>query len=269
MKKGLIVNKYTISLLILLTILGVDILLHKGMSRTILPASFTTKRSPQTGLSHCNSSLLIHNKKWLKAINNTALAASIDSPVSGIEMDLYFDTAKNVFFVYHDTLVISNTTIEEILAVLSHKKLHPSLWLDVKNLSEANEKYALQALLNIKNKFELNKRVLVESPQIARLRSFCDSGFYTSFYTPFFNPYNEPEETLVAKIDSITALLKKYPVSALSGYYFQAPFLMKFFPEFPILTWAANDKMSFVSTVFHYRLQHEKQIAIVLYSPEN
>ncbi|MFT3982072.1 MAG: hypothetical protein QM687_16510 [Ferruginibacter sp.] len=269
MKKGFITNKYTISVFILLAILATDIILHKGMSRVIIPENFTDKRSPQEGIARCNSELIIKEKKWRKAVNTPALAAVLDSSVSGFEMDLYFDTAKKSFYVYHDTSVISNVLIEDILQVVEQKRLAPSIWFDIKNLSEQNKNLVLEKVCALRSRFGLQKRMLIESPNISCLTTFCDSSFYTSFYTPFFNPYNEKEEALTQKIDSIAGLLKKYPVSALSGYYFQAPFLMKFFPGFPILTWADDAKISIVGNIFKYRLEHQQNISIVLYQSGN
>lgn len=265
MKKGFITNKYTISVCILLAILAVDIILHKGMSRVILPETFTALRAPQTGLLSCSSPLLNRGKQWQKAVNTPALASALPASVNGVEMDLYFDSSANSFFVYHDSAQMSSIKLEEILSTLMERGIHASLWLDCKNLSMENVPAALDKLCKLRSKYALKNKMLVESPNIACLPAFCDSGFYTSYYTPFFNPYNEPEALLVERIDSISKLLKRYPVSALSGYYFQAPFLLKYFPEFPILTWADKAGMSVVGNLFTYKMEAQKNIHIVLY----
>lgn len=265
MKKGFITNKYTISVCILLAILAVDIILHKGMSRVILPETFTKFRAPQTGLLKCSNPLLNRGKQWQKAVNTTALAAALPASVNGVEMDVYFDSSANCFFVYHDSAHMSNLKLEEILSTMKERGIQASLWLDCKNLSMENAPAALGKLCHLRSRYALKNKVLVESPNITCLPSFCDSGFYTSYYTPFFNPYNEPEEVLAGRIDSISNLLKRYPVSALSGYYFQAPFLLKYFPEFPILTWADKAGMSVVGNLFTYKMEAQNNIHIVLY----
>jgi len=122
MKKGFLTNKYTISVIILLAVLATDVLLHQGMSRVILPESFTDKRSPITQLPACKNQLIVKGKnqlivkgkKWIKAVNNLQLAANIDSSCKGFETDVYFDTAKNTFFVYHDSSVISSLDIDRL-----------------------------------------------------------------------------------------------------------------------------------------------------------
>lgn len=265
MKKGFLTNKYTLSVFILLAILVTDILLHKGMSRVILPESFTDARIPQKGMATCKQPLALKGKNWLKGINTLAMAAAIDSTVNGIEMDVYFDTSENVFFVYHDTDNISRINAEEIFSVIKTRNLDLSVWMDFKNLFQFNEQKALAHILDLQKEYGLEQKLIIESPNIRCLQSFCDSGFFTSFYVPYFNPYQEEEQILNARIDSLSAILEKYPVSALSGYYFQVPFLKKFFPAFPLLTWTDASKTSLVNNVFNRRLDNDDHVKIVLH----
>jgi hypothetical protein len=269
MKKGFLTNKYTLSVFILLAILMTDILLHKGMSRVILPESFTDARLPQKGMATCKQELAIKGKNWLKAINTPAIASAIDSTVNGIEMDVYFDTAENVFFVYHDTDNISRINAEEIFSVIRNRNPGLAVWMDFKNLFPFNEQKALAQILLLQKKYGLGQKLIIESSSIKCLQSFCDSGFFTSFYVPYFNPYREEEQELNERIDSLSVILKKYPVSALSGYYFQLPFLKKFFPAFPLLTWTDASKISLVNNVFNHRLDNDDQVKIVLHPFEN
>ena len=222
-KKSVIRNKYTLSLLILLlSLVLTDIILHKGMSRVILPESFTDQRSPHN-FTPCEQTLLINGKKWNKAINTVQRIAQLPVDAAGFEMDVYFDTAKNYFQVYHDTAVYSNLNIESILKVYQTRKLTASIWLDFKNLSVENERKSLNYLMSLRQQYNLQSKLIVESSLPQCLQSFCDSGFFTSFYTPFFNPYLLSEKEEVQMIDSISSSLKKYPAAALSGYYFQYP----------------------------------------------
>lgn len=269
MKKGFLTNKYTLSVFILLAILATDIFLHKGMSRVIIPEKFTNKRLPQNDLPKCSQPLEISGKYWIKAVNTPALAMAIDSNSHGIEMDVYFDTSKNIFFVYHDSAVISDVRAEQIFDVIRQRQLPVSVWIDFKNLSGHNREKALGSLTRLRDTYQLDKKILVESPHPELLQSFCDNGFYTSFYAPFFNPYKEEEAVLVKRIDSIAALLKKYPVSAISGYYFQTPFLKKFFPAFPVLTWTNDSKVSIVNNVFNRQLEKDSHIQIILHPADN
>lgn len=269
MKKGFLTNKYTLSVFILLAILATDIVLHKGMSRVILPEKFTDKRQPQTSIPRCDQRLEIKGKHWAKGINTTAQMLFSDSSISGFEIDVYFDTTHQVFYAYHDSSEISEVNAEMILLLAEKKESNPSIWLDFKNLQEHNKQRALQQLLMLRDKYNLHNRIIVESPNAAALRIFCDNAFFTSFYTPYFNPYTEKEAVLAGRIDSIASVLKKYPVSALSGYYFQIPFLKKFFPAFPLLTWTEHSDISLVNRYFNYQLEKDPQVRVVLQHIEN
>ncbi|MBC7934293.1 MAG: hypothetical protein H7Y86_02885 [Rhizobacter sp.] len=257
------------SVFILLAILATDIILHKGMSRVIIPEKFTSKRLPQQGFPKCDQVLDVEGKHWIKAVNTITQAKALDSSTNGIEMDVYFDTTENTFFVYHDSAHISHVQAAEIFSALAEKKQHIPIWLDFKNLAKENQQPALAHLTLLKNNFHLEKKLLVESSDPSLLQLFCDSGFFTSYYVPFFNPYQEKEDELIQRVDEITALLKKYPVSALSGYYFQMPFLKRFFPAFPVLTWTDDSKVSIINTVFNRRLEKDEQVHIILHNIED
>lgn len=263
-KNSFILNKYTLSLLILLLCLVADIILHKGMSRVLIPKSFTENRTPQY-LKLCENPLIISNKKWSKAVNSVEKMQQIASAIAGLEMDVYFDTTKNLLQVYHDSSETIHPFIEDILNVYATRKLTASIWLDFKNLSVANEKKSLAYISLLRQQYQLQNKLIVESSSPQCLHSFCDSGFFTSYYTPFFNPYLHTEKDIIEAIDTIAVNLKKYPAGALSGYYFQYPLLKKFFPNYPILIWAEKDRYSFVSNIFNRTLGNDPQVKIVLY----
>lgn len=263
MKKGFFSNKYTLSVLILLAILGVDVILHKGISRVMLPETFTEKRKPSANKPACPSTLISSSKSWQKAVNSAQMALAIDTALGGIELDVYFDTSKTIFFVYHDSSNISDTKLETVLEASRNKEV--SVWLDFKNLNSSNVAPSLEHLNSIRQQFNLEDKMIVESSKAELLSAFCEQGFYTSYYTPFFNPYQEDEQTLLSFIDSITYATKKYKVNSLSGYYFQAPFLRKYFPNFPILTWTDQPSLSLVANVFNRQLLADEMIPVVLY----
>ena len=252
------------SFFILLLCLAADIILHKGMSRVMLPESFTDKRSPQN-FSTCNQLLTVSNKKWIKAVNTISLIEKIPGDVPGFECDVYFDTSKNYLQVYHDSAGYMELNFEAILKVYQTRKLSASIWLDFKNLSAANEKKSLNYLIALRNQYKLQNKLIIESSSPKSLQSFCDSNFFTSFYTPFFNPYSIKEAELIKHLDSITSALKQYKVSALSGYYFQYPVLKKYFPNYPILTWSDNSNISLVSNAFNKILLDDSHVKLVLF----
>jgi hypothetical protein len=263
-KNSFLLNKYTLSVIILLVCLAADIVLHKGMSRVILPESFTAGRSPQA-LSPLLKPLVPGGKKWVKGVNTLERLELITGETPGFEMDVYFDTAKNYLQAYHDSTNYSPLKVETILDKYKSRKLQSSIWFDFKNLSASNEKKSLEYIAALRRKYGLEKRLIIESSYPQYLQSFADSGFYTSYYTPFFNPYELKEDALIIQIDSITNNLKKYNVSALSGYYFQYPALKKYFPRYPILTWTDNSRVSLVTNSFNRFLLKDDHVKVILF----
>lgn len=245
-------------------VIGVDIVLHKGMSRVMLPSAFTEQRMASS-FEVCNQPLMSANKRWVKAVNTVLHVQQLDSTTAGIEIDVYFDTLANNFFVYHDSDVITTLSVTSILDEWSAKKMKGSIWLDFKNLAVQNKLPALLYLRKLRDQFQLKNKIIVEASYPAYLDIFCNEGFFTSYYVPFFNPYNMSEKELMRTIDEIATQLAVHKVSALSGYYFQYPFLKKYFPDYPILTWTDNSAVSVVSNVFNNSLMNENQIKVVLF----
>ena len=266
-KNKFIQNKYTVSALILLALLGADILLHKGMSRVMLPASFTEKAAPLNN-NPCRQLLVSKEKKWTKAVNTISQLNALAATTAGIECDVYFDSSCHCFRVYHDSTSISSLTLDSLLPALQTKLPNASVWFDFKNLEEHNSNMSLQTMQALANKFQLQNKIIVESSTAKDLKQFCDSGFFTSYYIPYFNPYEINEEELLHQIDSIKNNLQQYPSSAVSGYYFQYPILKRFFPKYPILTWVDKSYVSIVSYFFNRQLQQDESIRIVLFPSE-
>ncbi|MEX1203450.1 MAG: DUF2181 domain-containing protein [Ferruginibacter sp.] len=248
----------------MLIVVGVDIVLHKGMSRVMLPASFTKQRSAST-FETCKQSLISKHKKWIKGVNTVAQLQQLDSNTAGVEMDVYFDTLFNTLFVYHDSSNISTLKIESLLDLWTSKKMKGSIWLDFKNLSAFNKSSSLLYLSKIRDKYQLANKIIIEASNPATLDIFCLKGFFTSYYVPYFNPYNLTESELLGMVDEISALLAVNKVSALSGYYFQYPFLKKYFPEYSFLTWTDKSAISLVANIFNNGLLSDPKVSIVLF----
>lgn len=262
--KRFITNKYTLSVIIIIGCLLADIILHKGMSRVIMPESFTKKRKPQN-LAVCSQILIQKSKRWIQGMNTLERIKKLSPGTDGFEMDVYFDTSKKHFEAYHDSSDIARLDVDSILLKYKEKNLDASIWFDFKNLTTANAGQSLQKFIEIRDRFELGNKMIIESPDAKSLRQFCDSGFFTSYYIPFFNPYMISENELILQIDYIAGQMKLYPASAMSGYYFQYPVLKKYFPSYPILTWTSNSNISLVANMFNIHLKNDMQIKIVLY----
>ena len=262
--KSLLLNKYTLSFIILLACLATDILLHRGMSRVIIPSSFTEKRQPQN-IKGCENNLISTSKNWVKTVDDTDVIKKLSSETAGFECDVYFDETLGHFKVYHDSTHLSQLQLDSLLAIYKYRNLTASVWLDFKNLDETNKAASLNEVKRLQKKYNLNNKIIVESGCIKCLTDYCDSGFFTSYSVPYFNPYQIEEKDLISFLDTMASNLKKYPVSALSGYYFQYPVLKKYFPNFPVLTWTDKSYVSLVSRFFNNHLENDEQIKIILY----
>lgn len=265
---GIIKNKYTVSALILLALLGTDVILHKGMSRVILPEPFTDKVAPSR-LAPLGAPLLSTNKNWTRAVNKTEWFGKVPPDRGGFEFDAYYDSGLKRFMVYHDSDRISNMQADSLLTERAKRNWQGGVWMDMKNLDGENQSGALAEAIRLRSLYGLQNKVVMESSRPELLQAFHDSGFYTSYYVPFFNPYVISEDSLVAMLGNIKNNLEKYPCASLSGYYFQYPVLRKFFPGYPVLTWADESTLSLVGYYFRRTLDHDSMVKIVLYPQED
>ena len=220
----------------------------------LLPKDFGTNDSPNT-VARSQNNLASTNKRWLKAINTPGLMEKIPAATSGIEWDVYFDTTARCFRIFHDSSAISNNTDLILLNVYERRKLQSCIWFDFKNLRKENSSLALTHLIDVREKYHLQNKMIIESSSPGLLQNFIANGFYTSYYVPFFNPYQLEKNSLDSLINIISSNLNSYRVSAISGYYFQYPFLKKYFPELPILTWIDKSHFSIVGSIFRAKLE--------------
>jgi len=263
-RNKLLLNKYTILFFILSIYAAGDIFLHKGMAAVLFSAAPDVK-PVFAGIERCDDSLASNGKRWVKAVNTLAKIEQLQQDIPGFEMDVYFDTVKNCLLLYHDSSEYSTLNIDAVLNKYLQRRMKASIWLDFKNLSVLNEGRALQYIIALRKTYQLQNKLIIESRYPECLQSFCDNGFFTSYYTPFFNPYRESEIVVKKYIDSISAKISRYHVSALSGYYFQYPFLKKYFPGFPVLSWADGSKFSIVCYLFNSKLLADGRLKVVLY----
>ena len=263
-KYSVLQNKYTLPIIILLLLLSTDIFLNQGMTRFLLPENFPDRIVPQI-INPVKATLVAQGIHWKKAVNSKEAMAALPATVAGFEVDVYFDTTINVFYVYHDSTQLSTQRLDGLLGIYKQNKLTASVWLDFKNLSAANEQPSLLYLLKLREQFSLHNKIIVESTAPQYLQSFNQSNLFTSYYTPFFNPYTIGEEVLKIYADSISSTLKKYNVAALSGYYFQVPALKKYFPSYPLLSWSAPKRFSLISFLFQIKLERAYSPKVLLF----
>lgn len=240
-----------------------DVVSHKGMLRSMLPKKFPTS-SLTVAAPLLSNNLENTHKDWIKAVDALNVLEGLPVTVNGIEVDIYYAASINTFEVHHDPVPTTHLLLETLLQDYQRLGLKATIWLDFKNLASSNSQSALLEITRLRKIFKLDNKIIIESPSADLLQVFSKANFFTSYYTPFFNPYLVKDDDLLHFADSMTVVLKQYPVNALSGYYYQYPFLKKYFPGFPILTWADNTSYSLVGYFFNRKLNNDSMLKIIL-----
>lgn len=262
--KWILRNKYKLMALTIGLYLIADIFMHKGLARVLLPDNFPAYKTAGN-FSQNKNQLANTNKEWVKAVDTKELMDKLPVNNSGFECDVYFDREKNTFDVHHDPDNSTGLDLITLLEVYRQKKMDAAIWLDLKNLNDSNYKSAVSSLLELRNEYGLQNKLLVESNRADLLTAFSNSGFYTSYYTPMFNPYQMEDSEIKQWVDSLAKVIIHSKVNALSGYYFQYPFLHHYFPKYPLLTWAEKEKFSLINWLFRRQIKNHREVFIVLY----
>ncbi len=257
-KTSFFTNKVTVSVLILLACLVVDVALHRRMSRVILPSAFTNKRTPQS-IEPCNAVLNSVSKHWVSHINSIEELAHVTNEMGGLQSNIFFNDSSKHFYISPEI------SVDSFFNAIAAKSITASVWLSISNLDSGNYKTALAELSSLRNTYHLKDKIILTSSSAQYLSQLCDSGFYTGYQLPEFNPYSISEDSLINYIDIITNNLKKNKVSSIACNYFQYPVVKKFFPNFPALTWTDKSYISLVSHYFNNHLEGDSQIKVVLY----
>jgi len=94
-------NKYKLMTLIIMLYLFADIVMHKGLTRVLLPKTFPAYKT-NNGHPQSKNILINTGKEWIKAVNTKELLDPIETSAAGIECDVYYNKEKNIFEVHHD-----------------------------------------------------------------------------------------------------------------------------------------------------------------------
>lgn len=153
------------------------------------------------------------SKVWAHRVNSLKKLNYTQRFYQGIELDLVFDSINNTFDVNHPPAKSVNLDLDIYFSNINDKDL--KLWLDFKNLTEANAEKSAEILNQLTKKYSLqHENILVESTTMHNLQAFKLKGFKTSFYLPQL--VGLADESKFPTIDSIKYLLVKYPTSGIS-----------------------------------------------------
>jgi hypothetical protein len=103
----------------------------------------------------------------------------------GVEIDVVYDPRLQQLTVNHPPEPPSGLPLDALLAYAGRLDPQLALWLDLKNLDEANAAQVLEALDRLERRHAIRARALVETshpgPAAALLRN---AGYSTSYYLP-------------------------------------------------------------------------------------
>lgn len=122
---------------------------------------------------------------WAHRVNTLGKMMEAARMFAGVEIDVVFDAAAGALLVNHPPLAPSGLTLDEQLEYANRLEPKLSLWLDLKNLSEANAGRVVEELKRLDARHAIRARALVETdhtgPAAALLRA---AGFASGYYLP-------------------------------------------------------------------------------------
>lgn len=182
------------------------------------------------------------NKIYAHRVNSKEKLEASLLYFKGVELDLVYDSKKNVLDVNHPPAKSIQLYFEDYLTVLKDKK--PRLWLDIKNLNTENSLLVLKKLKADLNKLNYDyTNVLVESTIPEALPIFSREGFKTSYYLPP-NIYSKPQTKKDSIIQLIQSKLNNDNKLAVSTNYKNYNFLKDNFPETTKYIWALTPRIN-------------------------
>ena len=134
-----------------------------------------------------------HRVNSLEALNKISILG-----IRKFETDLYWNPGNNNFQVCHDLEQCNSLNLETMLEQAQHAHF---IWLDLKNLSEDNAADVASALAKTDRRFNIKKRVVIESSDTSKaLAVISRSGFKTAYYLPTRKIIQAADATLAARI---------------------------------------------------------------------
>jgi heptose-I-phosphate ethanolaminephosphotransferase len=122
-------------------------------------------------------------KLWAHRVDTLGKMSEAARLFAGAEIDVLYDPRAGTLMVNHPPEPLSGLTLEAQLAHSSRLNPGLALWLDVKNLTEANGARVLQELDRLDARYAIRARSVVETdhtgPAAAALRQ---AGYRSSYY---------------------------------------------------------------------------------------
>lgn len=180
-----------------------------------------------------------YDKIWAHRVNSKEKLNSALNFYSGVELDLVYNSEKNIFDVNHPPAKSINLTFEEYLSEINKDK-SSGIWLDIKNLNKDNSRLIFNRLTEVFDTFNYNiENVLVETRYPEALPLFTENGFITSYYLPS-GLRNKKLINLTSEIQRINEILIKQPNIGISSNYKDYQILQEYFPNKDKYLWMTS-----------------------------
>ncbi|MCP3933294.1 MAG: hypothetical protein GY705_29840 [Bacteroidetes bacterium] len=174
----------------------------------------------------------IRNRVWVHRVNSIEKAQEAASLFSGIELDVVFDSAKNVFDINHPPTISINLSFEKLVSTLEDTNL--SYWLDIKTLKYGHAERAITRLVHVSTTLNINaNNIIVESNNIKLLKKFTQAGFQTSYYLPqkkldaFVLEENKRHKTKMKELAKLKKIIQCEDFHFISSHSKFLPFISK------------------------------------------
>lgn len=101
-----------------------------------------------------------------------------------LEVDVLFNEAPGCFQVGHDESALSELSLEDFLKEADKRSRIEKIWIDWKNLNQANSLKALERLEYLDHQFAIKQKAILETSALPYVKEFSDKGYHTSYYLP-------------------------------------------------------------------------------------
>lgn len=206
-----------------------------------------------------------HTEKiWLHRCNSIEKFIEKHADYPHVEIDIVF-RENGTLDVTHDIDKTFGLSLKEYMTS-QHNRLG-KLWLDIKNLSSANNGRILSELNALSDSLRLcRQHIIVESGDWKSLKPFTDEGYYTSFYIHFDRPSTMTQLEIEESIAELRNIANSHHVKALSfpGYWYTT---LKRELNHPIdlLTWEHHTtRTTLVLTPQGRRMLSDPQLKVIL-----
>ncbi|MBO4613565.1 MAG: hypothetical protein J5709_00450 [Bacteroidales bacterium] len=214
-------------------------------------------------LTNCNKPDFNYpqSKVWAHKVNDTISAREKSKKFAGLEFDaLYSEYQEKIFVGHNPEDTANNLQIDEWFAHVENPS-QKCFWIDLKNLDRHNAKAISEKLRDIKDKYNMNDNIFVESPDVKALKTIKKSGLRIILWTE--NPVWNDIDT-ATWIEHTKKKIKELSPDAISNEANMYGLLTENFPEQNIHLWQTPANFTETNVQFTKKLCNIASVKVVL-----